>query len=562
MQSTYVKPKKKKKAFDPSWMYAPQLPPPGYMGDLQCNHCMEKLSRMHYSGAQLRRDYKRACYRCVAQYEGSWADFKNTQLWARTVGPQARDRLSSTAGSRPVSGGWDLPLEGDDERPGVNVPGSAAYNARANGVPAPPSQPIHSATTAQNRPAPANSVPYRQPLAPQAAAAGPSNPAASGSRTNEKQQSSPAANPNSLADTAWPSRPNSVGSAKSRAASGQSAANAKVQSSGTLPKPAANVKPEAPARKASGVVRIDFIKRVVTSATHANASAKAAETAGKSNDTVQSKVISKKNLDSNATTSSKVNLAATAIKSNGVIQTENIEDTNDATKASVEKTPNNVRQVATEAKSKGVIQTKPISKGDAAENTNSNNVDSAETVWKRDGDIQAMPVRKTDVAVKTEPADTTKTSLPSTEARVDSPNEYNKQTSNTETTTPVQPRARYLISIDQLTATSKRTALAQSATKLRLGLILYTGSRGFAMVEGDVENVETFLTELAAIKKSSSVRVKKLIPDDRKAERRKIVDDAGQPSCQEVRTLEEFVNRLKAADLITLWNEHLACGKA
>ncbi|KAJ3169007.1 hypothetical protein HDU88_001334 [Geranomyces variabilis] len=522
MPSTYVKPKKKKKAFNPAWMWAPKPAPPGYMGDLQCSHCKENLTRGHFSQTQRSRDYKRACYRCVANYEGSWADFKNTALWARTGGLQARDNLSSTAGVRPVSGGWDVPPEGDDERPGVNVPGSAAYNARANGVPPPPSQPVRSASVVQNPPAPVNPAPSQQPSAPQpvAAAAGPSKPAASGSKINGKQHPPPTVNRNNLAETAWPSLPTGSGPTKANAPLRQSVANPKIQSAGPSPKSATSVRPEAQTRKANGVVRTDFVKKVVTSAMKANATAKP-------HDAVQSEDITK--TERNTTSNCNVNPVETALKPNGVIQTENLKKTDSATTESV------------------------------AKSINTDNVDSVETASKVNGDIQAEPTKS---AVKTELADKTNANLASTGTGVDSPKESKKETTDAKTAAPTEPRARYLISIDQLTATSKRTALAQCATKLRLGLILYTGSRGFAMVEGVVTNIESFLAELAAIKKSSSVRVKDLIPNDRKGERRKIVDDAGEPYCQEVRTLEDFVNRLKAADFTSLWNEHLALSKA
>ncbi|KAI8592491.1 hypothetical protein BDZ88DRAFT_408202 [Geranomyces variabilis] len=522
MPSAYVKPKKKKKAFNPAWMWAPKSAPPGYMGDLQCSHCKENLNRGHFSQTQRSRDYKRACYRCVANYEGSWTDFKNTALWARTGGLQARDNLSSTAGFRPVSGGWDVPPEGDDERPGVNVPGSAAYNARANGVPPPPSQPVRSASVAQNRPAPVNTAPSRQPSAPHtaAAAAGPSEPAASGSTINGKQQPPPTVDRNNLAETAWPSLPTSSGPTKSNAPFRQSFANPKVQSAGSSPKSATSVKPETLARKANGVVRTDFVKRAVISAMKANATAKL-------HDGVQSEDITK--TEPTITSNCNVNSVETALKPNGVIQMENLKNTDSATTESV------------------------------AKSINTNNVDSVETAWKVNGDIQAEPTKS---AVKTELVDKTNANLASTGTGVDSPTESKKKITDGNTAAPIQPRARYLISIDQLTATSKRTALAHCARKLRLGLILYTGSRGFAMVEGVVANIESFLVELAAIKKSSSVRVKDLIPNDRTGERRKIVDDAGEPSSQEVRTLEDFVNRLKAADLTSLWNEHLALSKA
>ncbi|KAJ3160688.1 hypothetical protein HDU86_000447 [Geranomyces michiganensis] len=424
MMATYVKPKKKKKSFDPAWLYAPKVL---VQGDLQCNRCKENLPRSHYSQTQRSRDYKRACYRCVADYEGSWADFKTTQQWLTTGGALPRDNLADTAGRRPVSGGWEVPSEGNDERPGVNVPGSAAYNARANGVPPPLQQSSRKTQPAQNRPTPAN---RHQPASKSISAGGWDGPLEA---DDEKPEMS---------------APVIVTS--------------KAQANGMSPPLAQPVRKQQTSVTAS--------RGQLASETNSGAAAKS------------------------GSPSPALNVNVTANKENSGSRPGTAGKNEPAT----DKPTLSLSQ----------FQTGPT-----------NGV-------KRDGKAEGLHNSKNETSI-------VKSAL-----------------------TPAT-RARYLISIGQIMATPKRTALAQSATKLRLGLILYTGYRGFAMVEGLVADIEKFVTQLQDIKKLCGVRVKDVISEDRKDERRKIADDEGAPACVEVRTLDEFVQRLKAVSLLGLWEKHL-----
>ncbi|KAI8903892.1 hypothetical protein DFJ77DRAFT_551438 [Powellomyces hirtus] len=157
---SYVNPnkiKKRKKPFDPAWLHAPKTDIPGYQEELLCAGCDETLSRDSYSDTQRRRDYKRRCIKCVAEYQGSWADFKLSREYrihraaipqkpptglpqppgqGKKVAPHKRwanymameTRAKHEAGNS--TSGWDTPDDKDnhqDQRP--TVVGSAQWNS-------------------------------------------------------------------------------------------------------------------------------------------------------------------------------------------------------------------------------------------------------------------------------------------------------------------------------------------------------------------------------------------------------------------------------------------------
>ncbi|KAJ3009180.1 hypothetical protein HKX48_008129 [Thoreauomyces humboldtii] len=81
--------KKRRKPFNPDWIFQEAPIPPGFLQELTCSFCLETVDRSCFSAAQRSKGERRKCLRCAAEYNGSWAHFQCTETYERMFALEA-----------------------------------------------------------------------------------------------------------------------------------------------------------------------------------------------------------------------------------------------------------------------------------------------------------------------------------------------------------------------------------------------------------------------------------------------------------------------------------------